>query len=723
MTTLWIAEKPDLAKLIAKALGVISNENGYTKCQNNNIVTWAYGHVIQTIKPEGYNENYKYWNIETLPMQLFPIKYEPIPSKAKQVAIIKKLIHAPGIQTVVHAGDLDDEGQLIVDELLYYFGWKGNTKRVRINDMTQASVNKDVKNLKDNKDFLHQYKKAYARNAADLIYGYNMTRFMTLLAKEKGHTGTLNVGRVMTPTLTLIVDRYLKNKNHVATDFYAVHAILGSNSSTILSTLVPKVENNLKLDQEMRLIDKNQLESIFPKYKNSPAIVSTVDIVDSKKFAPLPYTTATLQQDMNKRFDLSAMDTQNITQVLREKYACISYNRTDCQYLSDEQYTEAPELVGKLKQFPKYQKLNINTDNKPKAFDQKKVTAHTAIAPTLNTPNLNDLTQKELEVYLAICERYLVQFLPPYEAKNITAIFIKDEYEFRTQGNKTINPGFTLFLNEKDEDEDEEDESSGNNIDFETISRLKPGDTINISDIKIDAKKTTAPKLYTEGTLITAMTRAADYVTDEKIKALLKEKDKGVKGEYGSIGTSATRGPIIENLKKNNFVTLKKKNLIPTESSINLINSLPSIVKNPDLTALWFAQQQDIESNEITVTDFIKGLYQDITNIMVTASTMDFDKIAVQQEVLQCPACSNGQLKISDKLAKCTSSSCEFKIWREIAGKKITEAVIKEISVKGTSKVIKGFKSKANNPFEAKLRVNDEKNGVAFVFENKSKSK
>lgn len=718
MTTLWIAEKPDLAKLIAKALGIVSSENGYTKCQNNNIVTWAYGHVIQTVKPEGYNEDYKYWNIKTLPMKLFPIKYEPIPNKAKQVAVIKKLIQSPGIQTVVHAGDLDDEGQLIVDELLYYFGWKGNTKRVRINDMTQASVNKDVRNLKDNKDFLHQYKKAYARNAADLIYGYNMTRFMTLLAKEKGHTGTLNVGRVMTPTLTLIVDRYLKNKNHIATDFYTVHAIFGSNSSTILSTLVPKVENNLKLDQEMRLIDKNQLESIFPKYKNSSAIVSTVDIVDSKKFAPLPYTTATLQQDMNKRFDLSAMETQNITQVLREKYACISYNRTDCQYLSDEQYTEAPELVGKLTQFPKYQKLNINTDNKPKAFDQKKVTAHTAIAPTLNTPNLNDLTQKELEVYLAICERYLVQFLPPYEAKNITAIFIKDEYEFRTQGTKTINPGFTLFLNEKDEEE-----SSDNNIDFETISKLKPGDAINISDIKIDAKKTTAPKLYTEGTLITAMTRAADYVTDEKIKALLKEKDKGVKGEYGSIGTSATRGPIIENLKKNNFVTLKKKSLIPTESSINLINSLPSIVKNPDLTALWFAQQQDIESNEITVTDFIKGLYQDIRDIMDTASTMDFDKIAVQQEVLQCPACSNGQLKISDKLAKCTSASCEFKIWREIAGKKITEAVIKEISVKGTSKVIKGFKSKANNPFEAKLRVNDEKNGVTFVFENKSKSK
>ncbi|HGG4333048.1 TPA: DNA topoisomerase 3 [Salmonella enterica subsp. enterica serovar Chester] len=717
---LFIAEKPAVANDIIKALdGGFTRKDGYSE-STNDIVTNAFGHIIESQPPENYNPAYKEWKTETLPLKLFPVQYQPKESVVKQVKIILELIKRPDVTEIVHAGDPDDEGQLLIDEILEYAGNTKPVRRVLINDNTLPAVKKALSNLKDNRDFKGLYLKALARSVADAVYGLSMTRAYTVAAKANGYQGVLSVGRVQTPVLGLIVNRTRANQSHTASFYYTMTGHFQRGTDVINASWKPGEFAPLV---DKRLTDKAWANGTAAALKGKPATVEAAAVDDKKTAPPLPFNLVRLQQSMNKKHKLTAQRTLDITQQLREKYKAITYNRSDCSYLSDEQYSEAPKILEALK--PLYENGNVSVDatRKSKAFDNKKVTAHTAIIPTANMPDLNVLTQDERNVYTAIANQYLVQFMSEklYQEASVS-LKCGDEF-FSVRARKTTDRGFEAFMGADTEDKPDPDSDSDDGA-FELVSKIRTGETLTTNSVTVNEKKTTPPPLFTEATLLAALVRVADFVTNPEIKKLLKEKDKDKKDEHGGIGTPATRAQILETLKRRNYISVEKGKLIPTDTGYALIDALPDIAVNPDMTALWAEKQVAIEKGELTVEQFINELYDELSG-MVSEASVDNLKVAPkppagqsQRLEAKCPNCGK-DIAVRPKGFFCTG--CEFKIWSELSGKKLTQNQVEMLIKKGKTGEIKGFTSnKTGKKFDAAIVLQDKATGkLGFQFSKK----
>ncbi|HBK1405601.1 TPA: topoisomerase C-terminal repeat-containing protein, partial [Escherichia coli] len=613
------------------------------------------------------------------------------------------------VTEIIHAGDPDDEGQLLVDEVLEYAGNTKPVKRVLINDNTLPAVKKALANPKNNRDFRGLYLKALARSVADAIYGLSMTRAYTIPAKTKGYKGVLSVGRVQTPVLGLIVNRTRANKNHKSSFYYTMTGHFQRGADVIRANWKPGEFAPLT---DRKLLDKTWANGTATSLAGKPATVEAAATDDKKTAAPLPFNLVRLQQYMNKKFKMTAQKTLDITQQLREKYKAITYNRSDCSYLSDEQFSEAPQIIDALKSVFD-QPMDIDTTRKSKAFNSAKVTAHTAIIPTVSVPDVNALSTDERNVYLAIAQHYLVQFMPEKAYQEVSVAIQCGDESFYARARKTTDSGFEAFLGVEnagdDEAEVENDDSS-----FDLLCKIRTGETVTTKEVVVNEKKTTPPPLFTEATLLAALVRVADFVTDPVIKKLLKDKDRDKKDEHGGIGTPATRASILETLKKRNYITLEKGKLIPTDTGYALIDALPDIAVNPDMTALWAEKQTLIENGEMTVEQFVDELYNDLIPMISNANSAEI-KVSPsapsgqsQRLSSPCPSCGK-QIVIRPKSYSCTG--CEFKIWNEFSGKKITQAQAEKLIKSGKTDLIKGFKKKSGGTYDAVLVLEDKKTG------------
>lgn len=711
---LFIAEKPAVANDIVKALGGnFTRHDGWFE-NDNAIVTYCFGHIIESQPPENYNPEYKIWKVETLPLRLYPVKYQPVERASKQLKTIIELINRADVTEIIHAGDPDDEGQLLVDEVLEYAGNTKPVKRALINDNTLPAVKKALANLKDNRDFKGLYLKALARSVADEIYGFSMTRAYTIPAQDKGYKGVLSVGRVQTPVLGLIVNRTRANKNHKSSVFYTMAGYFQRGADVIRANWKPGEFAPLT---DRKLLDKAWANGTAASLTGKPATVEAAATDDKKTAAPLPFNLVRLQQYMNRKFKMTAQKTLDITQQLREKYKAITYNRSDCSYLSEEQFGEAPQIIDALKAaFP--QQLDIDSARKSKAFNSAKITAHTAIVPTISVPDINSLSTDERNVYLAIAQHYLVQFMPEKTYQEVSVAIQCGDESFYARARKTIDSGFEAFLGAEATDEDESDNDDSA---FELLCKIRTGETLTTKEVTVNEKKTTPPPLFTEDTLLKALVRIADFVTDPTIKKILKEKDKGKEGEYGGIGTPATRGTILETLKKRNYITVEKGKLIPTDTGYALIDALPDIAVNPDMTALWAEKQTAIENGDLAVEEFINGLYSDlggmITNVDLGEMKIEAAAPAGQSQRLNapCPSCGK-QIAIRPKGYFCTG--CEFKIWKNFSGKALSDKQVETLLTKGITGELKGFvSSRTNKEFSAKVKLIDKATGkLGFEF-------
>ncbi|WP_330202091.1 DNA topoisomerase, partial [Escherichia coli] len=464
---LFIAEKPAVANDIVKALGGnFTRHDGWFE-SDNAIVTNCFGHIIESQPPENYNPEYKAWKVETLPLRLYPVKYQPVESAAKQVKTILELIRRGDVTEIVHAGDPDDEGQLLVDEVLEYAGNTKPVKRVLINDNTLPAVKKALANLKDNRDFKGLYLKALARSVADAVYGFSMTRAYTIPAKARGYQGVLSVGRVQTPVLGLIVNRTRANQNHKSSFYYTMTGVFQRGADVIRANWKPGEFAPLT---DRKLLDKAWADGTAASLAGKPATVEAAATDDKKTAAPLPFNLVRLQQYMNKKFKMTAQKTLDITQQLREKYKAITYNRSDCSYLSDEQFSEAPQVIDALKSvFP--QSLDIDSARKSKAFNSAKVTAHTAIIPTASVPDVNALSTDERNVYLAIAQHYLVQFMPEKAYQEVSVAIQCGDESFYARARKTTDSGFEAFLGAETTDEGESEDNDDSA--FELLCKIR----------------------------------------------------------------------------------------------------------------------------------------------------------------------------------------------------------------------------------------------------------
>ncbi len=720
---LWIAEKPSVASDIVKALGgSFTRHDGYAE-SSTDIVSFCVGHVLEMVPPEVINPAYATWSLDTLPLKLYPVQLQAKENVARQANVLIRLIKRPDIKTVVHCGDPDDEGQLLVDEVLEFAGNTAPVKRALINDNTAPAVKKAITNLKDNKEFRGMYLKALARSVGDAIFGFSMSRCYSIKAREKGYKGVLSVGRVQTPVLALIARRWRENKDHTASFYYSLTGNFIKGTDVISARW--QTSEYAPVDDKKRLNDKKWADGLAKALAGKSATVLAAAVDTGKTTAaPLPFSLDSLQKYMHQTEKLTLQQTLDITQKLRDTYKAITYNRSDCTYLSDEQFSEAPQLVEALKSLNAFSALDTDTTRKSSAFNSNNISAHTAIIPTLNVPDMAKLTPNEKAVYLAIAKFYLVQFLAKKTFDEAIAEIKCGDESFKVSARKTTDSGFTSFLGD-DKDEDEPDDNSGA---FDVLSRLRTGESLTCRDVSIAENKTKPKPLFTEGTLLAAMINIADHVADPRIKQLLKEKDKGKKKNQGGIGTPATRAAIIETLKKRNYVTIKKGKFEPTEAGLSLIDALPDSVTQADMTAVWSERQAAIETGQLTLEKFIDGLYGEVTRLVesaeinIRASENPVQKTALARLSVNCPSC-NSQLVMTAKSCACTG--CKFKIWLDFRGKKLTQKQIETIIGKGKSGEIKGFKSKkTDSTYSMFVTLKNKETGeLGFEYPSRDDSK
>ncbi len=713
---LFIAEKPDLAKVIAAALGNPVSKSGYLE-SGNNIITWAYGHLLELVPPDVHNPDYAKWNTEDLPLKLRPHKYRPIERTATQLEVVESLIARA--DEIVHAGDPDAEGQLLVDEILIYTNCNKPVKRFLLNDLDVNKAKKQLGKIRDNSEFYGLSQRALARSVGDQLYGFNMTRAYTLAARNKGMAGVLSVGRVQTPVLGLIVNRYLANKSHDAAFFYSVRADIQINGQVVTSRL--NVPDSAPVDEKKRIIDKEYATGIINACKSKPVNIHSAETKEKKTSAPLPFALLDLQVKMSQDHDMSPEATLEVTQSLRENHKAITYNRSDCRYLSTEQFEEAPETLAAIREalnLAPGSLAEIDPNRKSRAFNDNNITAHTAIIPTTTRVDISRMSQDELKVYTAIATQYLIQFMPEKTYLATAVTFSCENYTFVSNATKTTGPGWTALVSDTASDE-EENESESSDSSYDVLSALSSESTGTCQDVIIKDEKTKPLPLYTMAALLEDLKRVAKYVKDPRIKELLLSRDKDNKTENGGIGTPATRGRMLAVLEERGFYTITKKKIIPTELGISFIKTLPAIATEPDMTALWHEQQLMIESGEMTCDEFLNVLEDfigdQIKNVNVDTITGGLiqEKQTTQFERLDvaCPNCGK-EIVVSPKVYGCIG--CDFKIWGIVAEKQLTKAQVETIISKGKSGEIKNFisnKSGSPKAFSAILELEDKATG------------
>lgn len=753
---LIIAEKKGVAEAIAEALGGFEKSSGYFESEGS-ILTWASGHLLELKEPQEIDEKFKTWKLLDLPIKidetwerrpkfynvgsgLSKEEKERLENSQKvidrQLGLIERFLKNKEIKKVIHAGDPDSEGQLLIDELIEYFSCKKPVMRVLINDNNANKVREAFKKMEPNEKYEPLGKAAYARSLADMYLGVNASRFFTL--KANMNEGRIVVGRVKSPVLGLIVNRYLEIKNHVKFCYYilekSVEVVKKSNAQEkeeyiraieryekeFLDESRKKVAlENLanefaRLNERVRLklnlvppkeilsdgkvVDKVLLEELDKEINGVQRLIVSKEIV--KKEPPLPFNLIELQQYCNKKWSYESDKVMRITQDLRDKYKAITYNRSDCQYLSLEHFKEAPEVMERV-----FKNLGIKAENMDytkvsKCFNDDLVTAHHGIIPTNTGVDLKRLTEEERNIYEIICKYYIVQFLGAMiMEKTLGEIRVVDSLILKETSSKTLDYGYREFLDERDSEEAKEESSS--------LSSLYSGEyECEIIGGKILEKETEAKKQYNEASLLKDMTSISKYVKDIRLKEALKDKDKGKKGESGGIGTPATRSTVIKDLFRDRYVELKGKEIVPTELGLKVYEYIADEVKTANVTAEWWLIQREIEEGA-SVSKLVRKVEKDFLDIM----SKSYEKLEhgekVKETIGVCPKCQ-GDITESKKAYNC---SCGFIFWKNEA---ISLKRFQEL-IKGKTISVKGLKSKAGKSYNAKIKLKANYEGFEIV--------
>jgi len=607
----YVCEKNELVNALVAALDSGFKKEGQYFTNGIDAIIGCVGHMLKIAPPESHDESLKKWSLDTIPFYFPQLKYETEKSKSVKLKAIYDLMFKA--KTIVHVGDPDDEGQLIIDELIRAKNINKPVLRLLINDNNIDVVRRELARMQDNKKFEHLGYQASARGKADYFYGLNFTRLFTLLAKN--YNGVLSVGRVQTAIFTIIFIREQQFYNFVPSDFYKIYALADISNKSIKFNYINRASDTV--DDSKRLINIDEVKNIcsdLSLYKTGQVLNKEVNT--KKTPPPLPYNIIVLQSDCYKMFDYTPKQVKDITQSLREKYRAITYNRSDCQYLNDEHFADAKGVLNQIsKNLPSTANIVAATDSsiKSRAFNSKKTSAHHAIIPTMNSVDISQFTEQELNVYKIICRNYLIQFLPALE-EEVTKLTISiGDYKFSTTSSRVVEPGFTTIYKsgatrEKEETTDIDDTNN------DDLSSVQIGDTLQIGRTGYEVRQTAPLPLYRMNTLLDDLPVFAKYVKDPALKQLLIERDKDKKGEHGGIGTPATRDEIIDILFTRKMVEFNGKNIVTTDVGKQFYAMLPDEVKDLDLTALWYSDQRNINTAE-DVEKFVENVYSKVAEI------------------------------------------------------------------------------------------------------------
>ena len=671
---LYIAEKPSLAEHIAGALGEISGQkpakaNGAWRV-GEDAVTWLFGHMYELAEPKSYGDKWAKWSIESLPMIVEDNEWRLVLHDDKKA-------HISGVRTlikdsrgIVNAGDPAREGQLLVDEVLVECGnnpFAPTVQRLWVRSMARKDMISAIENLKPNGEKENLYNSAVCRQRADWQHGMNFSRLFTMLAQNSGADAKISVGRVQTPTLRLVVDRDRERLNFKAVDYFLPRIMFRHAEGDFQAVWVPPTDYE-GMDSEGRLISKSVAEAMIARISGKDGRIRSWK--NEQKFTPppLPHSLDTLQAECGAKFGMTAKEVLDTAQSLYEKHKATTYPRTDSRHLPMAILKdEAPGILNALKNVGELEAGTVKADIslKSTAWDDSKVSDHHGIIPTsdFRAHRLEAMSPVEKNVFLIVAKTFVAQFHPPFRYRALAAEVACEGESFKATGRQIVDQGWKVVYGAEAEDEGEAEQ---------TLPTMAQGDNVKGVSGDLNAKRTTPPPAFTDGTLVTAMANVHRFVTDEAIKRRLKES--------AGIGTTATRADTIETLLKRTFVKRKGKNgLESTELGRSVIDALPESLKDAGLTALWEGLLSEVEKGALTPSTFMKQQSDTIRKMVSayknTSLTVKGAKTVrpMDGQGSTCPKCKTGKLMTLEvhagdhkgkRYLRCTNREhCDYVKW------------------------------------------------------------
>lgn len=636
---LYIAEKPSLGRAIAAALPKPHKKHtGYIALGNGDVVSWCIGHILEQADPESYDSEYKKWRVEHLPIIPQQWQLKPKAQTKSQLTVLRKLVKSAS--QIIHAGDPDREGQLLVDEVIDYLNVpktkKDKVQRLLISDLNLPAVKRSLNALQSNQQFMPLSISALARSRADWLYGINLTRAYTLQGQKTGFNGVLSVGRVQTPVLGLVVERDRLISEFVPHDYVEVLAHLKTaKNQEFHAKWQPSEACSPHMDTDGRIVNKALAANVVKRITGQPATVTKLVEQQKKQSAPLPYNLSALQIDAAKQFSMNAKLVLDVCQALYEKHKLITYPRSDCRYLPVEHHKQAKTILDILsKSNEKYAEFAKQADSniKNNAWNNSKVTAHHAIIPTAKSRQQLSLNSFEKNIYFLIIRQYLAQFYLPYRYQQTSVELTIANGIFTADAKVPVDLGWKqLFLSAQKKATGQHQQREGQQREDQQqqwLPKLHRGELLDCLQGEIVSKVTKAAKPFTDASLLSAMTNIARWVKDPKIVKILKQTD--------GLGTEATRAGIIELLFKRGYLQRVSKNITATEIGRALINALPTMATTADMTAQWEATLTDISERNNSYHNFITPLTSTLTYMVEQAQQQTFaqlPKVAFKRKI------------------------------------------------------------------------------------------
>ncbi len=708
-----IAEKPSVAREIASILGAKSRHDGYFE-GNGYAVTWTFGHFCTLKSPEEYQAHWKKWDLNGLPM--LPDKFETklITNKGvkKQFGIIKKLLKSSKL--VINCGDAGQEGELIQRWVLKEAGYKGKVLRLWISSLTSQAIKDGFQNLKNATDFDNLYYAGSARAIGDWLLGMNATRLYTL--KYGGFKQLLSIGRVQTPTLAMIVDRHHEIKNFKPEPYWELH------------TMYREVDFHY---EKGRFEKKEEGEKLLTHITGKPFVIISFTKKKGKEYPPRLFDLTSLQVHCNKRFAYSASQTLQLVQSLYEKKV-VTYPRVDTTYLPNDVYPKVPGILKQLTNYSQFTAslLGQQIRKSAKVFNDKKVTDHHAIIPTGVEMTL---PQNEQNVYDAITRRFIAAFYPDCLVSNNTVIGEVDGIRFKATGKEILEAGWRILFPKSKKRRNQDSEEGDHKNEEKLLPNFVQGETGPHEPI-LKEKITQAPKHYTEATLLRGMETAGKKVDNEELRELMKAN---------GIGRPSTRANIIETLFKRQYILKNKKQILATETGVQLIDTIQNkLLKSAELTGHWEKNLREIEQGSHSPKQFIIEMKEMVSQLVeevrlekaikkITApvsafgtskkkrttnktNTLPASTILKEQT---CPKCRQGKMLKGKTAYGCSryKEACDFLLPFKFKSKKIPEKQLLRLFKLGSTINLKGFKIDGQSK-EGLLRFNNQQ---ALIFEEK----
>ncbi len=685
-----IAEKPSVAKDIAEIIGAKQRNDGYWE-GNGYQVTWTFGHLCTLKEPHDYNENWKYWKLEDLPIvpPSFGIKLIQNQGVEKQFNTIAHLVQ--NCDEVINCGDAGQEGELIQRWVLLKAKCKAPIRRLWISSLTEEAIKEGFEKLQEASKYDNLYAAGSARAIGDWILGINGTRLFTKKFGQ-GKT-TLSIGRVQTPTLAMIVERQKEIDSFVSQEYWE------------LKTVYKEQEFNCQID---RLKTEKRAQKGLDYLKEREFEITSFEQKEGKEGNPRLYDLTSLQVDGNKKFGFSADETLKLVQSLYEK-KLVTYPRVDTTYLSEDLHPKIPSILKGMTYYSRFtEKILAKPIPKSKTvFNDKKVTDHHAIIPTGVVPS--GITHAEQQIYDLIARRFIAAFYPPCTVSNTTVLGKVGELEFKATGKQVLKEGWREVYADLKKTKKNKDEES-------IMPEFTEGEK-GPHEPTVHKGKTSPPKAYTEATLLRAMETAGKQVDDEEMRELMKDN---------GIGRPSTRANIIETLFRRKYIEKKRKNIIATTTGIALIDTIQNeLLKSAELTGQWEKKLSLIAKGEYSADVFKKELsvmIREITDEVIfnTPHNVQFFqepkkkvpkkrvKKKIDLEDIDCPKCSKAKLMKGKTAIGCSNfKECGFKVPFELMGKKLTDNQLNKLLTKGDSGKIKGFVSPAGDKLDGNFLLTE----------------